>query len=207
MENIAKMKQKHCLSISSSFLLSILISCQSIDIFKENSEIQISASYQSFVIINQEIGMQGFATPNMDEQVQIRIRRAMESAGMVYNKINPKLVIRYTSNEDVRERLNNNNFNNFPMWGYRIWDPWAFNPYNSMNRNQPRTSQYELLQVIIDFIDPKKDKSLMTLTGVTEIAGPKSKPRIVLKTTDKILGKFLQDLNFESIKKKNGKTI
>jgi hypothetical protein len=190
---------RHQLFLTPVFFVVLLIfgSCSSIEIFKERTEIPISAEYQTFVIINQEISMNGFSSPNLDEQVQRQIQHALEAQGLIYNKTNPDLVIRYTSNEDERTRQVTNNFNTFPMWGYRIWDPWAFNPYNPMFRNQARTTQYELLQVIVDFIDPKKDKFLMTLTGVTEITSPKSKPRIVLKTTDKILARFLLDLNFE----------
>lgn len=194
------MIRKTYLPLASFFLLSILYSCQTIDIFKENSEISIGGNYKSFVIINQEVNMQGFHSPILDHVVRTQIRQILESEGMTYNKTNPELVIRYTSNEIERKRDLKNNFNAFPMWGYRIWDPWSWNPYNPMHRNVSQTSEYELLQIIIDFIDPKKDKFLMTLTGVTEITNFKSKPRIVLKTTDRLLGKFLEDLNFESSK-------
>lgn len=193
-----KMLHKLYTAITITILFSTIVSCSSIEIFKENTEIPISSDYRTFVIINQEIGMKGFNSQIIDQEVQIHIQKALESQGLVYNKINPDLVIRYTSNEDERQRQVANNFNTFPMWGYRIWDPWAFNPYHPMMRNQSRTTQYELLQVIVDFIDPKKDKFLMTLTGVTELTSPKSKPRIVLKTTDKILARFLLDLNFEA---------
>lgn len=181
-------------------LFSLVCACQTIDIFKENSEISRTENHKSFVIINQEVNMQGFHSPALDQVVQTQIRKALESAGMSYNKKNPDLIIRYTSNEIEKTRVLVNNFNAFPMWGFRIWDPWSWNPHNPMNRNESQTNQYELLQIIIDFIDPKKDKFLMTLTGVTEITSSKSKPRIVLKTTDRILGKFLQDFNFESNK-------
>jgi hypothetical protein len=195
---VFKMLHKLYSAITIAVLFSIIASCSSIEIFKENTEIPIFTDYRSFVIINQEIGMKGFNSQIIDQEVQIHIQKALESQGLVYNKINPDLLIRYTSNEDERERQVTNNFNSFPMWGYRIWDPWAFNPYNPMMRNQSGTTQYELLQVIVDFIDPKKDKYLMTLTGVTELTSQKSKPRIVLKTTDKILARFLLDLNFEA---------
>jgi hypothetical protein len=34
----------------------------------------------------------------------------------------------------------------------------------------------------------------MTLTGVTEVSSEKTKAKIVLKTTDRILSKFLEDV-------------
>ena len=52
--------------------------------------------------------------------------------------------------------------------------------------------------MIVDFIDPKKDKFLMTLTGVTEVQSAKFKERKVLKTTDKILERFITDVLINS---------
>lgn len=147
------------------------------------------------MIINQEIGMQGFSSQFLDQQVQIHIQEALEAQGFVYDKTAPDLVIRYTSNEDLRERKVNNNLNTYPLWGYRVWDPWVYNPYGPYQRNSSSTSNYELVQVIIDFIDPIEDKMLMTLTGVTEVTSEKTKGKIVLKTTDKILSKFLEDVH------------
>ncbi len=178
----------------SLFIISLLSSCASIDVFKENTELKIKKPYQSFVIINQEVGMRGFASQFIDAQVQIHLQEALEAQGMVYEKVKPDLIIRYTSNEDPRQREVVNNFNPYPFWGYRVWDPWMYNPnmYNNSSRNS--TSSYELVQVIVDFIDPKEDKFLMTLTGVTEVSSPKYKDNKILKTTDKIVERFISEL-------------
>lgn len=168
-------------------------SCSSIDIFKENTEIPINKPYTSFVIINQEVGMQGFSSKSIDQQVQNRLRESLEARGMVYDTAEPNLVIRYTSNEDPRKRETNQNYNSYPFWGYRVWDPWMYNPYYN-NRNSSQTTNYELVQVIVDFIDAKDDKLLMTLTGVTEVSSEKAKPKKVLKTTDKIIESFLYEI-------------
>jgi hypothetical protein len=175
------------------FLFGVQLSCSSIDIFKENTEIAPSKKYKSFVIINQETGIQGFNSQFIDQQVQILIQEKLEANGLVYDKNSPDLVIRYTSNEDLRERKAVNNFNTYPLWGYRVWDPWLYNPYGPYRTNS-NPSKYQLLQVIVDFIDPVQDKLLMTLTGVTEVASEKSKSRTVLKTTDKILTRFIDSI-------------
>ncbi len=173
-------------------LVSFFSACSSIEVFKENSEIAPRKAYQSFVIINQEVGMRGFSSQFIDQQVQIHLQRALEENGWVYDKKEPDLVIRYTSNEDLRERQITNNMNPYPFWGYRVWDPWMFNPYMGGRANS--TDEYELVQVIVDFIDPKQDKFLMTLTGVTEVGSPKSKSKKVLKTTDKVIERFLYEI-------------
>ncbi|SDD23849.1 protein of unknown function [Algoriphagus faecimaris] len=182
-----------------AFISLVLISsCSAIEIFKENTEIRPNSSYGTFVIVNEEVGMSGFSDPALDELVQKEIRTLLEGQGMIYEKRTPDLVIRYTSNEDLRQREMVNN-NPFPMWGYRVWDPWLYNPYMMNNNlNRSRTREYELLQVILDFIDPEKDKFLMTLTGVTEVGNPKTKKRKVVKSTEKILERFILELNATS---------
>jgi hypothetical protein len=193
-QNEIKMQKSPAIALLLLLLTLFHSSCASIDVFKENAEIKIRKPYQSFVIINQEVGMRGFSSQVTDAQVQIQLQEALEAHGLVYDKIHPDLVIRYTSNEDPREREIVNNYNPYPFWGYRVWDPWLYNPnfYNNSRRNS--TSSYELVQVIIDFIDPKEDKFLMTLTGVTEVSSPKSKNNRILKTTNKVIERFIQEL-------------
>lgn len=174
--------------------LNLVSSCSSVEIFKENTEIPMARPIQTFVIINKEVGMRGFSEQFIDELVQIQIQETLEKAGMVYDSKKPDLVIRYHSNEDSRQREVVNNSSPYPFWGYRVYDPWMYNPYNS-NFNRVSTSNYELLQVILDFIDPAQDKFLMTLTGVTEVSSPKHKQKKVEKTLDSVLMSFLNQKN------------
>lgn len=174
-----------------------LSSCNAIDIFKENAEVPVRKPYKSFVIINQEVGLRGFSSEFIDQQVQIHLQEGLEEQGLVYDKTEPELIIRYTSNEDKRKRETYPNNNYYPYWGQRVLGPWIYNPYDPYfyNRNnQPTTSNYELVQVIVDFIDQKEDKLLMTLTGVTEVSNQKIKSKKVLKTTDKIVDYFMYEL-------------
>ncbi|WP_100627054.1 DUF4136 domain-containing protein [Algoriphagus formosus] len=183
-------------SIGWTILLMVVIqSCSSIEIFKENTELPLSAKYNSFVIVNAEVNMNGFSAQFLDAKVQDKIRESFESQGLTYDRVKPDLVIRYTSNEDMRQREINSFNNPYPFWGMRVWDPWMFNPYSPYN-DPPRTDNYELLQVIIDFIDPEKDKFLMTLTGVTEVNSPKYKEKKVLKTTEKVVERFISEIDF-----------
>jgi hypothetical protein len=127
-----------------------------------------------------------------DEQVKEALIIQLTDAGMVYDAKQPELVIRYHSNEDPRQRERVNTMNPYPFWGMRMYDPWLFNPMLGDMRPRVSTSSYELLQVIVDFIDPKEDKYLMTLTAVTEVANPKSKPKVTLKALKEANKTFLQ---------------
>lgn len=169
-----------------------LSSCASVEVFEENKEIPIVRPYQTFVIVNKEIGIRGFSDQFFDELVQIQIQETLSKRGMIYDSKKPDLVIRYHSNEDLRQREVINNLNPYPFWGYRVYNPWIFNPYET---NRVSTSNYELLQVIVDFIDPSTDKFLVTLTGVTEVSNPKSKRNKVEKTLDAVLSSFISQNN------------
>jgi hypothetical protein len=172
--------------------LVLLSACSSVEVFVENREIPFQKTYRSFVLVNKELGIQGFADPELDKQVQVALEEQLYAAGLVYDAKQPDLVIRYHSNEDLRQRERVNTLNPYPFWGMRMYDPWLFNPMMGNFRSQVTTTNYALLQVILDVIDPKEDKYLMTLTGVTEVATPKSKSKITLKAIEKTTNTFLE---------------
>jgi hypothetical protein len=172
--------------------LVLLSACSSVEVFVENREIPFQKTYRSFVLVNKELGIAGFSDPKLDQQVQVALEEQLYAAGLVYDAKQPDLVIRYHSNEDLRQRERVNTLNPYPLWGMRMYDPWLFNPMMGNFRSQVTTTNYALLQVILDVIDPKEDKYLMTLTGVTEVATPKSKSKITLKAIEKTTTTFLE---------------
>lgn len=172
--------------------LVLLSACSSVEVFVENREIPFQKTYRSFVLVNKELGIAGFSDPKLDQQVQLALEEQLYAAGLVYDAKQPDLVIRYHSNEDLRQRERVNTLNPYPYWGMRMYDPWLFNPMMRNFRSQVTTTNYALLQVILDVIDPKEDKYLMTLTGVTEVSTPKSKSKITLKAIEKTTNTFLE---------------
>ncbi len=172
--------------------LVLLSACSSVEVFVENREIPFQKTYRSFVLVNKELGIAGFSDPKLDQQVQVALEEQLYAAGLVYDAKQPDLVIRYHSNEDLRQRERVNTLNPYPYWGMRMYDPWLFNPMMGNFRSQVTTTNYALLQVILDVIDPKEDKYLMTLTGVTEVATPKTKSKITLKVIEKTTNTFLE---------------
>jgi len=170
----------------------LLSACSSVEVFVENREIPFQKTYRSFVLVNKELGIAGFSDPKLDQQVQEALEEQLLAAGLIYDAKQPDLVIRYHSNEDLRQRERVNTLNPYPFWGMRMYDPWLFNPMMGNFRSQVTTTNYALLQVILDVIDPKEDKYLMTLTGVTEVATPKSKSKITLKAIEKTTNTFLE---------------
>ena len=173
-------------------LLGLLSACSSVEVFVENREIPYKKTYRSFMLVNKELGIAGFSDPKLDQQVQEALVEQLLAAGLVYDSKEPDLVIRYHSNENLRQRERLNNMNPYPFWGMRMYDPWLFNPMMGNFNSPVTTTKYALLQVILDVIEPKQDKYLMTLTGVTEVTTPKSKTKITLKAVEKTTNTFLK---------------
>lgn len=173
----------------SSILLILLFSCSSVEIFKEKTEIKPYKNYQTFVILNREVGFKGFNDDFLDALVSDGLYQLFQDQGMVYERDNPDLVIRYTSNEDLREKEVMNNM--YPMWGWRAWDPLFFDPRFNNPRGMYSTKNYELMQLIVEFIDTRNDKMLMQLTAVTEVHNPSDKKRKVRKSVEKVADAYL----------------
>lgn len=172
---------------NTKFLLLLLIfftSCSSIEIFKEKTEFAPYKEYKSFVITNKEIGHRGFNDTYLDASVSEQLQYLLEEQGLTYERETPDLVIRYTSNEDPRQKEVYNN--RYPMWGGRVWDPWMYDPRFFNQGDMVSTKNYQLMQIMVDFIDPNNDKILMQLTAVSEVTSPRDKKNKALKSIEKI---------------------
>ncbi|MGY6743063.1 MAG: hypothetical protein ACXIUQ_10030 [Cecembia sp.] len=77
-------------------LLIFLFSCSSVEVFKEKTEIKPYKDYQTFVILNREVGFKGFNDDFLDALVSDGLYQLFQNQGMVYERDNPDLVIRYT---------------------------------------------------------------------------------------------------------------
>lgn len=173
--------------------LFMTMSCASIEIFKENMEVKNPRNYRSFVIVNKELGRNGFKDEFLDAITMDQIQQLLEKNGLTYDREDPEILIRYTSNQDPRQK--EVYANQYPMWGSRMWwDPWVYNPsYFNRQMTTSTTQSYELLQVIVDFIDPHSDKRVMTLTAVSETSSPKQRQKMVAKSTEKIIATYLKE--------------
>lgn len=173
-----------------AFLLS---GCSSIDIFREKMEVNPIPPYKSFVIVNQEAKMTAFGDGLLDAIASTGLQNFLEDNGQVYDSANPDIVIRYTSNQDLRQR-ETYNYPMMPMWGMRVWDPWMFDPRWNNPMNTVNTKNYELFQFIVDFIDPKQDKLIIRITAVTETSNAKEKRRKLEKSVNLVGKTYLEHI-------------
>ena len=166
-------------------------SCSSVEVFTEKKEVPILKPYQRFALVNKELGIQGFSDQDLDVMVQNELIQMLTSTGMQYDAVNPEVLIKYYSNEDIRQREQVVPLSPYPYWGMRMYDPWLFNPMMRNYSSTVRTSNYELLQVILDIIDPKADKYVMMITAVTEVSQPKNKPKLTIQALHKATTSFV----------------
>lgn len=166
-------------------------SCSSVEVFIEKKEVPILKPYQRFALVNKELGIQGFSDQDLDIMVQNELIQMLTSTGMQYDAVNPEVLIKYYSNEDIRQREKVVQLSPYPYWGMRMYDPWLFNPMMRNYSSTVRTSNYELLQVILDIIDPKADKYVMMITSVTEVSQPKNKPKLTIQALQKATSSFV----------------
>lgn len=186
------MNKNFSLYIVLVFLLFSISSCSSIEIFKEKTEFAPYKKYSTFAILNKEYGQKGFNDPYLDAVVADGLEFLLVEKGLVYDPKQPEIILRYTSNEDPRQKEIVNN--RMPMWGFRVWDPWMYDP-RFMNQPPISTKNYELLQLIVDFVDPKNDKMLMRLTAVSEVNSQKEKRRKVKKSVEQVVKTYIEHIN------------
>ena len=136
-------------------LLGLLSACSSVEVFVENREIPFQKTYRSFMLVNKELGIAGFSDPKLDQQVQEALEEQLLAAGFVYDAKQPDLVIRYHSNEDLRQRERVNNMNPYPFWGMRMYDPWLFNPMMGNFNSQEVENIKRALDIRIDGYEVK----------------------------------------------------
>lgn len=171
-----------------------LSACSSIDIFKEKMEVRPVPSYQTFVIVNQEARIAGFQDNFLDAIAASGLQNFLENQGMVYDQTNPDVVIRYTSNQDPRQK-ETYNYPMMPMWGMRVWDPWMFDPMWNNRMNPVTTRNYELFQFIVDFIDPKQEKLVIRITAVTETANQRERQKKLEKAVNLVGKAYIEHTN------------
>lgn len=179
------------------FLALVFSACSSIDIFQEKMEVKPIPAYNTFVIVNLEANMNAFGDELLNAIASTGLQNALEENGQIYEPSNPDIVIRFTSNQDQRQR-ETYNYPMMPMWGMRVWDPWMFDPRWNSRMNSVNTKNYELFQFIVDFIDPKQDKLIVRITAVTETSNAKEKRKKLEKSVNLVVKTYLEHISKNS---------
>ena len=77
-----------------------------------------------------------------------------------------------------------------PYYGYGIYSPYMMPyPYGG-GRSTYSVEKYDMGELVIDFIDTKKDKVVMRISAVGEITKPKQKTKNLFTSAEKILKEF-----------------
>ncbi|SNR93396.1 protein of unknown function [Belliella buryatensis] len=178
-----------------TLLLSLLlfnISCSSIEIYKENIELSPYKENRSYMILNKENNLNGVADDLLNEKIIKEIEFKMMKLGLYYDSNTPDLIIEFSSNEEPR---NKEIFRSQYPLGPPSWNSYSNDARISRRQNTISFKDYEVIQLVMDFIDPSQDKMYIRVMAVTEVSSIESKYNLTTKSVGKIIKAYDQHMN------------
>ncbi len=176
-------------------VLIMMVSCSSVKIYTEKSEIREDKVYKTFAVINQYQGKEAWNSPVLDQNLVHGLTEGMEERGFQLDSQSPDLILRYNTllSEGEKEVRNNQ----YPMWGYgwNPYNPWMYRMPFSYWPNQTELEKYNLGEVVIDFIDPHLDQVILRISAVGEVNNPKQKNKNIRVSVEKILSEFSKKIS------------
>ncbi len=174
------------------FFLLFHISCSSIEIYKDNTELSPYKENRSFMILNKENNLNGFADELLNEKTINEIEFKMMKLGLYYDNKTPDLVIEFSSNEDPRHK---EIFRSQYPAGRPLWNSYNNDPRGLSKQYTISFKDYEVIQVVMNFIDPTQDKMYIRVMAVTEVSSIESKYHLTTKSVGKIVKAYDQHMN------------
>ena len=183
------MKSSLHIGLVSLFLI-ILSSCNPVRVFLEKEQLPNQVAYQTFSIENQFPGKNVYGSPDLDKAFQEQLIEGMEKRGFVLDINDPDLVLRYNTILSQNQKEINTMAHN--PWGWGMYSPYMWRypyPYD-YGRGGYKVEKYNLGEVVIDFVDTKKDEAILRISAVGEVTKPKQLKKNIQASTDRILTEF-----------------
>ncbi|WP_375582194.1 DUF4136 domain-containing protein [Cyclobacterium xiamenense] len=178
---------KYSSSILLGSLLIGLVACSPVRVFMEKNELASVEDYKTFFVINQYYDKDAFESPVLEDNLHNSLTLGMESFGFEENMEKPDLIVRYNTNLMDRQK----EINTMPMmspFGWGMYSPWMM-PYGP-NMGGFRVENYDMGELVVDFIDTRQDKVVLRISAVGEINKPQQKSKNLETSVDKILRAF-----------------
>lgn len=166
----------------------MLASCSPVRVFLEKNEVAEVADYKTFYVINQYYDKDAFESPVLEDNLQNSLTEGMKGFGFEQDMEMPDLIVRYNTNLTDRQKEVNSTPMMNPYMGMGWYNPWMM-PWGS-NMGSFRVENYDMGELVVDFIDTKQDKVVMRISAVGEITKPQQKSRNLKTSVDKILKTF-----------------
>ncbi len=186
-----KIKEQNMKFTFSIVMVSALIwiaSCSPVRVFLEKNEVASIEDYQTFFVINQYYDKVAFESPVLEDNLQHRLTEGIKSFGFEQDMEKPDLIVRYNTNLTDRQKEINATPMMSPYSGMGMYNPWMM-PYG-FNNSGFRVENYDMGELVVDFIDTRQDKVVMRISAVGEISKPKQKSKNLQTSVDKILKEF-----------------
>jgi hypothetical protein len=176
-------------------VLLALSSCNPVKVYLEKNEMANPGAFNTFYVISQFYDTQAFNSPVLEENLQRSLTEGMEKFGYEQNAEKPDLIVRYnTVLTDRKKEINTMPMNPYGfgmnpwMWG----NPWMMGP--GMRGGGFRVEEYDLGELVVDFIDTRQDKVVMRISAVGEINKPDQKSKNLKSSVEKILSEFAKTI-------------
>jgi hypothetical protein len=154
-------------------LLILTWACNPVKVYMEKNEIASVDNYRTFLVINEFYDKNAFNSPVLEENLNHRLTEGLKRFGLELDEKQPDLIVRYnTILTDKKKEVNT-----MPMspWGWGM-NPWMWGPWGMPGgRGGYRVEKYDLGELVVDFIDTRKDKVVMRISAVGEINKPDHK--------------------------------
>ncbi|WP_339900820.1 DUF4136 domain-containing protein [uncultured Cyclobacterium sp.] len=179
---------KYSIGILALILSIFFSSCSPVRVFMEKNEVASFDTYDTFFVINQYYDKDAFESPVLEENLKHRLSEGMRNMGFSEDETKPDLIVRYNTNLTDRQK----EVNRTPMMSpyYGMYSPYMMPyPYGA-GRSTYSVEKYDMGELVVDFIDTKKDKVVMRISAVGEITKPKQKTKNLFTSAEKILKEF-----------------
>ncbi|MFO7823296.1 MAG: DUF4136 domain-containing protein [Cyclobacterium sp.] len=163
-------------------------SCSPVRVFLEKNEVANMEDYKTFYVINQYYDKDAFDSPVLEDNLQNSLTEGMKSFGFEQNVEQPDLILRYNTNLTDRQKEVNSMPMMSPIYGWGMYNPWMM-PWGP-NTGSFRVENYDMGELVVDFIDTRQDKVVMRISAVGEINKPQQKSKNLKTSVDKILKTF-----------------
>jgi hypothetical protein len=180
------------LYIGMTLLILAAWACNPVKVYMEKNEIASVDTYRTFYVINEFYDKNAFDSPVLEENLNHRLTEGMKRFGLELDEKQPDLIVRYnTILTDKKKEVNT-----MPMspWGWGM-NPWMWGPWGMPGgRGGYRVEKYDLGELVVDFIDTRKDKVVMRISAVGEINKPDQKSKNLKASVEKILSEFSKNI-------------
>jgi len=185
-----------------------LTACNPVRVFLEKEQLPNEVAFKTFAIENQYPGKNVYGSTDLDKVFQEKLISSMEKRGYVLDINDPDVILRYNTILSQNQKGINTMAHN--PWGWGMYNPYMWRypyPYDYHRNGGFKVEKYNLGEVVIDFIDTKKDEAILRISAVGEVTKPKQLEKNIQASTERIIAEFDKKLMPLTQEKQKGQDL